>query len=281
MKRKELYNYIREQIINELTETTYAGKGSIEKIKKDPKFNTLDAGAKANIIKDLTANSDVELEEMARPSDFYKKNNDSKFNEALDLYSPNTVEHAILLLIGEAGEDGISKTSIENKLKESGAVKTTDIAMVSNILIDFKNNDILNKPSAKVSTPEKPEEVDYSFLDIEEPEEPETKKPEPEEEPEKSPEEKEKEMDTAALSAAVAGADKDIMPSNKDVETLNKIKDILTKKKNKIIKADEDGDEATYKKEITALKQFVNNNKSVINKNEDIKNIISGIIDVK
>jgi ribosomal protein S18 len=89
-------------------------------------------------------------------------------------------------------------------------------------------------------------------------------------------------MDTAAVSAAFAGADQDIMPAtNKDVETLNKIKDVLTKKKNKIIKADEDEDEATYEKEMTALKQFVNNNKKIISKNEDIKNIISSIIDIK
>ena len=36
MKRKELYEFIREEIINELTETTYAGKGAVEKITKDP-----------------------------------------------------------------------------------------------------------------------------------------------------------------------------------------------------------------------------------------------------
>jgi hypothetical protein len=282
MKRTDLYKYIREQIISELTETTYAGKGSVEKIKKDPKFNTLDAGAKTNVINDLTTGSDVELEEMARPADFYKKDDNTKFKEALDLYSSDTVEHIILLLIEKAGEEGISKPDIENKLKETGTVKNTDIAMVSSILTDFKKNNILNKPNAKISSLEEPEEADYSFLDDEESKEPESKKSEPEEEPETSPEEKEKEMDTAAVSAAFAGADQDIMPTtNKDVETLNKIKDVLTKKKNKIVKADEDGDDATYEKEMTALKQFVNNNKKIISKNEDIKNIISNIIDVK
>lgn len=282
MKRTDLYKYIREQIVNELTETTYAGKGSVEKIKKDPKFNILDTGAKTNVINDLTAGSDVELEEMARISDIYKKDDNTKFKEALDLYSSDTVEHIILLLIEKAGEEGISKTNIENKLKETGTVKNTDIAMVSSILTDFKRNDILNKPNAKISSLEEPEEADYSFLDDEESKEPEPKKSEPKEEPETSPEEKEKEMDTAAMSAAFAGADQDIMPTtSKDVETLNKIKDVLTKKKNKIVKADEDGDDATYEKEMTALKQFVNNNKKIISKNEDIKNIISSIIDIK
>ena len=48
-------------------------------------------------------------------------------------------------------------------------------------------------------------------------------------------EEKEKEMDTAAISAASAGADKDIMPSNtsKDIEALNKINYVIKQLNNK------------------------------------------------
>lgn len=306
MKRTDLHKYIREQIINELTEgpvedaaakTTAiaaqtAKKAELEKAMITAKLTVAAANA-AKVAADkkaaettqqstiIATDKKPELEEMARPSDLYKKNNEAKFKEALDLYSSDTVEHIMLSLIEKAGEDGISKIDIENKLKETG-VKNTDVAMVSNILTDFFNNDVLNKPNAKTYTPEEPEEADYSFLDDDDEE---SKKPEsePELEPEKSPEEIEKEMDAAAISAASAGADKDIMPSDtsKDVETLNKIKDILTKKKNKIEKADEDGDDATYEKEMTALKQFVSNNKKIINKNEDIKSIISSIIDIK
>jgi hypothetical protein len=308
MKRTDLHKYIREQIINELTEgaaedvaakTTALAAQTAEKVELEKAQITakakVTAANAAKIAADkkaaeaaqkstvIAADKKPELEEMSRPSDLYKKNNEAKFKEALDLYSSDTAEHIMLLLIEKAGEEGISKTNIENTLKEMG-VKNTDVAMTSNILTDFKNNDILNKPNAKTYAPEEEEEADYSFLDSddEEPKKPELK-PEPEEEPEKSPEEKEKEMDAAAISAANAGADKDIMPSNtsKDIEALNKIKDILTKKKNKIIKADEDGDDATYEKEMAALKQFVSNNKKTINKNEDIKSIISSIIDIK
>lgn len=268
MKRTDLHKYIREQIINELTEgpvedaaakTTAiaaqtAKKAELEKAMITAKLTVAAANA-AKVAADkkaaettqqstiIATDKKPELEEMARPSDLYKKNNEAKFKEALDLYSSDTVEHIMLSLIEKAGEDGISKIDIENKLKETG-VKNTDVAMVSNILTDFFNNDVLNKPNAKTYTPEEPEEADYSFLDDD---------------------------------------DKDIMPSNtsKDVEALNKIKDILTKKKNKIEKADEDGDDATYEKEMTALKQFVSNNKKTINKNEDIKSIISSIIDIK
>ena len=309
MKRTDLHKYIREQIINELTEgpvedaaakTTAiaaqtAKKAELEKAMITAKLTVAAANA-AKVVADkkaaettqqstiIATDKKPELEEMARPSDLYKKNNEAKFKEALDLYSSDTVEHVMLSLIEKAGEDGISKIDIENKLKETG-VKNTDVAMVSNILTDFFNNDVLNKPNAKTYAPEEPEEADYSFLDSDDDEESKKSEPElePELEPEKSPEEIEKEMDAAAISAASAGADKDIMPSDtsKDVEALNKIKDILTKKKNKIEKADEDGDDATYEKEMTALKQFVSNNKKTINKNEDIKSIISSIIDIK
>jgi len=295
MRRTDLHKYIREQIINELTPAELNAKN----IKTNNANRNITAlSSKLPTVKDPNDKKEVEadlvvareklamansIKEMARPSDLYKKNNEAKFKEALDLYSSDTAEHIMLSLIEKAGEEGISKIDIENKLKEIG-VKNTDVAMTSNILTDFKNNDVLNKPNAKTYAPEEKEEADYSFLDSDDEEsiKPELK-PEPEEEPEKSPEEKEKEMDTAAISAASAGADKDIMPSNtsKDIEALNKIKDILTKKKNKIIKADEDGDDATYEKEMTALKQFVSNNKKTINKNEDIKSIISSIIDIK
>ena len=296
MKRTDLHKYIREQIINELTPAEINAK-TIKTNNANRNITAL--SSKLPTVKDPNDKKEVEadlvvaieklamansIKEMARPSDLYKKNNEAKFKEALDLYSSDTVEHVMLSLIEKAGEDGISKINIENKLKETG-VKNTDVAMVSNILTDFFNNDVLNKPNAKTYAPEEPEEADYSFLDSDDDEESKKSEPElePELEPEKSPEEIEKEMDAAAISAANAGADKDMMPSNtsKDVEALNKIKDILTKKKNKIEKADEDGDDATYEKEMTALKQFFNNNKKIINKNEDIKSIISSIIDIK
>jgi hypothetical protein len=46
MKRKELYNFIREEIVNELSEATYAGKDATDDMQKDPKYNTLNTDAK-------------------------------------------------------------------------------------------------------------------------------------------------------------------------------------------------------------------------------------------
>jgi len=71
MKSKELRKIIREAITDVLSETTYAGKGSVNTIKADPKFNQLSQTAKTDIAADLIKGKDVELneddiEEMAR-----------------------------------------------------------------------------------------------------------------------------------------------------------------------------------------------------------------------
>jgi hypothetical protein len=123
MKRKELYNFVREEIVNELTETTYAGKGAVEKIKKDPKFNALDAGAKTNSINDLNKGGDVELEEMARKANTLKVGNQEKFEAAKDLYEGGWIAN-LLNFILEAGEEGISQKDLAEKLgkKESSNI---------------------------------------------------------------------------------------------------------------------------------------------------------------
>jgi hypothetical protein len=77
MKSKELRKIIREAITDVLSETTYAGKGSVNTIKADPKFNQLSQSAKTNVATDLAQGKDVELneddiEEMARTPKGYR-----------------------------------------------------------------------------------------------------------------------------------------------------------------------------------------------------------------
>ena len=50
MKISELKSAIREMIINELDEATYAGKSAEVDIKKDPEFNALSSTAKEKSI---------------------------------------------------------------------------------------------------------------------------------------------------------------------------------------------------------------------------------------
>jgi len=82
MKSKELRKIIREAITDVLSETTYAGKGSVNAIKADPKYNQLDQTAKTNVAVDLIKGKDVELneddiEEMARIPKGYKLTDDN------------------------------------------------------------------------------------------------------------------------------------------------------------------------------------------------------------
>lgn len=118
MKRKDLYNYIRQEIINELSETTYAGKGAVEKIKKDPKFNTLNTGAKANALDDLNKGGDVELEEMARTPNNIKLGDPAKVAMAKKLYS-GTWKGDMLDVVEKAGENGISQLELAKAVGKS------------------------------------------------------------------------------------------------------------------------------------------------------------------
>lgn len=111
MKRKELYNYIREEIVNELSETTYAGKEAVPKIQKDPKFNTLKADAKTNAVNDLKAGGDVELEEMARTANNIKIGDPAKVTLLKKLYG-GTWKGNMLDAVEKAGEAGISQLEL-------------------------------------------------------------------------------------------------------------------------------------------------------------------------
>jgi hypothetical protein len=63
MKISELKSAIREMIISELEEATYAGKDAKADLQKDPKFGSLNAQAKTAALKDLESGGSVTLQE--------------------------------------------------------------------------------------------------------------------------------------------------------------------------------------------------------------------------
>lgn len=63
MKISELKSSIREMIIRELDEATYAGKDAKVDLQKDPKFNSLNAQAKTASLKDIESGGSVTLQE--------------------------------------------------------------------------------------------------------------------------------------------------------------------------------------------------------------------------
>jgi hypothetical protein len=66
MKQSRLLEIIREEISGALNEVSYAGKGAIPQMKKDPKYSTLSGDGKINAEKELKTGGTVELEEEKR-----------------------------------------------------------------------------------------------------------------------------------------------------------------------------------------------------------------------
>jgi hypothetical protein len=276
MKRKDLYEYIREQIINELSEgstkTFIASSSSDEEnaITTDP---SISSASKIPAIKALKGSKPgaavvVPTNEMARPANVLKKG--ENFTLIKNIYAGSKIEN-ILNIIEEAGEEGANSKTI---LTTSGIKYSQELSPILGELISLKaiSSNVktpIVEPELSTTTPE--DEENFDFLDTEEDAIPKDEFEKPDDE----------EIDTAAISAATAGADQDMMPANKDIETINKIRDILIKKKDKLIKADEAGDDLTFEREKAALKQYINNNKSIISKNGELKRIISNIIDIK
>jgi len=114
MKRTDLYNFIKEEIINELTVVT-----------KDTKSDEVNAIAKAENTNNTTVQNavnaakksgkDVNIAEMARQANNMKVGDIEKFEAAKDLYEGNWISK-LLDLVKEAGEDGISIKDLAEKL---------------------------------------------------------------------------------------------------------------------------------------------------------------------
>lgn len=171
MKRKELYQFIREGIIEELTETDLDKTAGSVIMKKDT--NPSD-------IKKVTSQGiDVELKEMARIPNKIRLGDAAKIALAKELYGPETIEGRLIAAI-EGSEDGLTQ-------KELGAALGITIDSKLNPLIQkLTFAQVLAKP-AKTATAEpepivEPEDDDADVEvqdDYEKPEEEESVPEEP------------------------------------------------------------------------------------------------------
>ena len=109
MKRKDLYNYVREEIINELSEATYAGKDAADDMQKDPKFNSLNADAKTKAKAELGKGGSVTIGELARKGSSIKAG--ENFAAIKSAYAGSVIER-ILNKIEEAGDAGVTPKEI-------------------------------------------------------------------------------------------------------------------------------------------------------------------------
>jgi len=255
MKRKDLKAYIRTEIINELSETTYAGKGAVPSIQKDPKFNSLKSDAKKNALADLNTGGDVELEE-ARKAGGYRIGDAGKFAEAKELYSSGLYAD-VLNAVESAGEDGITQKELGVKLGKR------DSTSLNPILVKFKEIGVFGggklakaeKPEAGEVDDSAPEEFDSFYAtDIED----------------ETPEEEE--PTSVASDKEIARLAGDV--STGKTEEINKAINIVKNLSTKIQDMKKGPDR---EKKIAALKQYINNNKNLL-KGRDINTLTNGLI---
>jgi hypothetical protein len=103
MKRKELYNYIREEIVNELSEVDLDKTAGSVVMKK---------GTNPSDIKKVTSQGiDVELKEMARTANKIKLGDPAKVALIRKLYG-GTWKGNMLDVVEKAGEEGISQLEL-------------------------------------------------------------------------------------------------------------------------------------------------------------------------
>jgi hypothetical protein len=262
MKRKQLYNYIREEIISELTNEniTVTKDSTIQAAAVAAKGEGItDSSVVTNAIKSaktsgkpvtvVTKVAESELEEMARKANNLKVDNQEKFTAAKNLYSNSWIGE-LLNAVEEAGEEGISIKSLTEKVGKKAS------ANINPLIQELKSIGAI----ASTRTTEEPEVVEPEV------EEPETTTPESDffitdtddedkEEEEKEPTDSDEDEDNKAYK----GAKKvDTEKAKKDDEKIikkNKNKELVDTIIGKIKKLK--GDEKV--KKMAALKSFINN----------------------
>jgi len=120
MKRKELYNFVREEIVNELKEAELdipTSSGTSDTATSDQKMQAQKASAAGSTVKYVKKGQikEDDLEEMARKANTLKVGSQEKFEAAKDLYEGSWIAN-LLNFIAEAGEEGISQKELAEKL---------------------------------------------------------------------------------------------------------------------------------------------------------------------
>lgn len=111
MKKSELKQLIKEEIISLLSEETFAGKASEVELTKNPKFSSLNAQAKSDSLIKLRAGGSVTLEE--------KDEEDVDVKDDWNKYEDDGSEEFDKEPTSKDLKKGDSITKIANKLSET------------------------------------------------------------------------------------------------------------------------------------------------------------------
>jgi hypothetical protein len=192
MKRKELKDYIRTEIINELSleeEAVAWNTANKNKAKQQIEKSKLSGDAKKEAKDEIDQNPSgliSNVSEMARHRKNIKIGDQEKFDEALDLYGTNTIEGKILQMVQDAGENGTTQEDMAVALNTSTSVLNPRIK-------EFETADVFDRSNKNIDTTD----LDFSDLDFPDVDEPEIDEPETEEPEIEEPEEEESETKKA------------------------------------------------------------------------------------
>lgn len=262
MKRKELYNYIREEIISELTNEniTVTKDSTIQAAAVAAKGEGItDSSVVTNAIKSakisgkpvtvVTKVAESELEEMARKANNLKVDNQEKFTAAKNLYSNSWIGE-LLNAVEEAGEEGISIKSLTEKVGKKASANINPLIQELKSIGAIASTRITGEPEVVEPEVEEPEtttpESDFFITDTDD---------EDKEEEEKEPTDSDEDEDNKAYKGAKKVDDKETKKSDEKIIKKNKNKELVDTIIGKIKKLK--GDEKV--KKIAALKSFINN----------------------
>ena len=221
MKRKALYDYIRTEIINELTIVTKTtASDEINDIAKTEKVQPQTVKKAIDTAK--STGKDVNIAEMARPTMKITLGDPERVELALDVYEGSILEK-LINLVKEAGEEGLTQDELADKL---GMKNSSELNSSIN---NLTKTGAFSKPKKEAQPAKEPKP--------EPEEEPEIKDDwEAEEEPEKEKgEEEPKAADIKATEKFIGkGYAKQLSPE--DEEKYNKIKAGILSKVEKISK---------------------------------------------
>jgi len=271
MKRKQLYNYIREEIISELSlaeaspeelkaKTLSIANDSAEiqelnkqiAAEKDPKKKAVLQAQLVVVKQDLVKQQNIKessLEEMARKANTLKVDNQDKFTAAKNLYANSWIGE-LLNAVEEAGEEGISIKSLTEKVGKKASANINPLIQELKSIGAIASTRITGEPEVEEPEVEEPEtttpESDFFITD---------KDDEDKEEEEKEPTDSDEDEDNKAYKGAKKVDDKETKKSDEKIIKKNKNKELVDTIIGKIKKLK--GDEKV--KKIAALKSFINN----------------------
>lgn len=282
MKRKELYEYVRESIINELTVTPVTSANAADVKRKISSSSGLTSTQKTDLTKSATPGSTInlpesELEEMARKANNLKVGSQEKFTAAKDLYEGGWIAN-LLNFIAEAGEEGISQKDLAEKLGKKDSANINPAIQELKMVKAIATTRIKGDTSPEVTDSEE-EDVIAVAGDEEEEEEDTFYKVDKEFDSSEAEEEEDKK--------AYANIPKPTpTQSKKDDEKIKAVKDavVIVKKKVDRIKEMEKKNPKNYKNtneyitKMEELKQFIQKNRNILTKAGTIKNLTDDII---